>query len=171
MTRPSSKTNQEYSTFSSLTSQQREDTLRSCNEITEGIYPGLDVRQEILSVSTKNLGDTVLLMEEGRVEGFAVCHVGAGTEAGSDLCYVKFAAVPPNSNSTESFSKLVNSCIGFAASKGVQKIEASVNLGRSQAYETLAGLGFTTLFQGVAMQRPNEPGYNRPDVFVIDDWR
>ena len=22
-----------------------------------------------------------------------------------------------------------------------------------------------------AMQRPNEPGHNRPDCFVIDDWR
>ena|SRR4028118_28678 len=25
--------------------------------------------------------------------------------------------------------------------------------------------------QGVAMQKPNEPGYNRPDIFVLDDWR
>jgi hypothetical protein len=24
---------------------------------------------------------------------------------------------------------------------------------------------------GVAMQRPDEPGYNRPEVFLIDDWR
>jgi len=27
------------------------------------------------------------------------------------------------------------------------------------------------LMQGIIMARPNEPGYNRPDVFVIDDWR
>jgi hypothetical protein len=25
--------------------------------------------------------------------------------------------------------------------------------------------------QGVAMQRPNAEGFNRPDVYVIDDWR
>lgn len=25
--------------------------------------------------------------------------------------------------------------------------------------------------QGVAMQRPNEPGYNREDMYLIDDWR
>jgi hypothetical protein len=31
--------------------------------------------------------------------------------------------------------------------------------------------GFRTFLEGVAMQRPNEPGYNRPDCFVIDDWR
>jgi hypothetical protein len=28
-----------------------------------------------------------------------------------------------------------------------------------------------TDIQGIAMQRDNEPGYNRPDVFLIDDWR
>jgi len=31
--------------------------------------------------------------------------------------------------------------------------------------------GFRTDFQGVAMQGFNESGYNRPDVYVIDDWR
>jgi hypothetical protein len=24
---------------------------------------------------------------------------------------------------------------------------------------------------GVAMHKPNESEYNRPDIFVIDDWR
>ncbi len=31
--------------------------------------------------------------------------------------------------------------------------------------------GFSTDFQGVAMHRPCEPGYSRPGVYVIDDWR
>jgi hypothetical protein len=31
--------------------------------------------------------------------------------------------------------------------------------------------GFRTFIQGVAMQRPKEAGYNRPEVFAIDDWR
>jgi hypothetical protein len=25
--------------------------------------------------------------------------------------------------------------------------------------------------QGLAMDRPDEAGYNRPDVYIIDDWR
>jgi len=25
--------------------------------------------------------------------------------------------------------------------------------------------------QGVVMSRPNEAGYNRPGVYLIDDWR
>jgi GNAT superfamily N-acetyltransferase len=172
MTHQSSQTTQEYSTFSKITNnKQREAVLRACREITDNIYPGLDLTQEILSVSNKKLGDSVLLMEDARVEGFAVCHVGAGTEAGNETCYIKFGAVPSNdSKSLERFSKLVDACSGFAGLNGATKIQAGVNLGRTQAYEELRRLGFKTLFQGVAMQRPNEPGYNRSDVFAMDDW-
>ena len=46
-----------------------------------------------------------------------------------------------------------------------------MNLAREQAFQTLASRGFRPDFQGVAMERPNEPSYNRSDVFVIDDWR
>jgi hypothetical protein len=31
--------------------------------------------------------------------------------------------------------------------------------------------GFHTDLLGVAMEKPNAAGYNRPDVYVIDDWR
>jgi hypothetical protein len=31
--------------------------------------------------------------------------------------------------------------------------------------------GFRTDFQGVAMHKPNEPGYNKPGIYLIDDWR
>jgi len=34
----------------------------------------------------------------------------------------------------------------------------------------LAG-GFRMTRTGVAMQRPNEAGFNREDAYVIDDWR
>jgi hypothetical protein len=31
--------------------------------------------------------------------------------------------------------------------------------------------GYRTWLCGVVMQRPNEPGYCRPDVYVLDDLR
>jgi hypothetical protein len=30
---------------------------------------------------------------------------------------------------------------------------------------------FRTIIQGVAMHRPNAPGYSRSEVYAIDDWR
>jgi hypothetical protein len=31
--------------------------------------------------------------------------------------------------------------------------------------------GYRAAIQGVAMHRPNESGYSRPDAYVLDDWR
>lgn len=171
MTHESSPTKQGYSTFSNLaTNKEREEVLLACSEITDSVYPGLDLTNEVFNVHNKKLGDTVLLMEGSRLEGFAVCHTGAGTEAGSENCYIKFGAVS-SKESRAKFSRLVYSCQSFAASSGAQTVEAGMNMGRVEAHEELRKLGFKTLFQGVAMQRPNEPGSNRSDVFAIDDWR
>lgn len=46
---------------------------------------------EIEAVDAQGLGDMLLLLEDD-LAGFAVCHTGPGTEAGSGACYVKFAA-------------------------------------------------------------------------------
>jgi len=46
-----------------------------------------------------------------------------------------------------------------------------MNIARHEAYRVMLGRGFRTDFQGVAMHRDNEPGYNQPGVYLIDDWR
>ena len=50
-------------------------------------------------------------------------------------------------------------------------VVAGVNTAREAAYRTLQRRGFRTQLQGVTMHRPNEPGYSRPELFVLDDWR
>ena len=47
---------------------------------------------------------------------------------------------------------------------------ATSNLARHEAYRGLLERGFRTDIKGVAMHRENVPGYNRPGVFLIDDW-
>jgi hypothetical protein len=51
------------------------------------------------------------------------------------------------------------------------KFLAGVNLAREEAYRLMVARGFRTMIQGVTMHRPNEPGYSRPGLFVLDDWR
>jgi hypothetical protein len=50
-------------------------------------------------------------------------------------------------------------------------VVAGVNLARHDAYRRMLALGYRPRMQGVIMQRPNDPGYCRPDVLVIDDLR
>jgi hypothetical protein len=35
----------------------------------------------------------------------------------------------------------------------------------------MLGSGFRAILQGLAMHRPDDPAYDRPDAFAIDDWR
>jgi GNAT superfamily N-acetyltransferase len=159
-------------TFSDLASDgERERTLEECRQLTGSIHAGLDVSDEIDAAHALNLGDTILVKEGLRITGLAVCHIGPGTEAGSDRLFIKFGMVASGSGAEARFRYLLGACEAFASRKGVGMVEAGVNIGRSGAYREMLALGFRTQFQGVAMQRPNLPGYNRPDVFAIDDWR
>jgi len=100
-----------------------------------------------------------------------VCHCGPGTEAGSETCSIKFAAVRPGPRASVVFDRLLEACAALAAERGMTRVVAGVNTGCQEAYQQLLARGFRTEIQGVAMHRPNEPGYHRPGMYVLDDWR
>jgi predicted N-acetyltransferase YhbS len=160
-----------WTRYSTLPDHERAACLWACHAMTETIYPGLDVEREIQAVHRQGLGDTVLLWEEGALIGFGVCHAGPDTEAGAGKCYVKFGAVPCGPTAGQYFERLLDACEGLAAAQGLTCLEAGVNLARHEAYRALLGRGFRTDFQGVALHRDNDPGYNQPGVYLIDDWR
>lgn len=157
--------------YSQLSVPERSHFLKECSEIADAIYPGLDLSREIVAVEAQNLGDTVLLRNDTSLLGFAVCHCGAGSEAGSDTCYVKFGAVAPGLHAGERFEQLLDLCDAFGADRGMSRLVAGVNTGRDAAYTRMIELGFRTEITGLLMHKPNEPAYNRSDVFVLDDWR
>jgi GNAT superfamily N-acetyltransferase len=160
------------SLYSKLAPADQEAALRGSREITDSIFPGLDVAVEIRSVADQQIGDTVLLYESSRPVAFAICHVGPGSEAGSGVCYVKFAAVRAGSEAGDHFRRLIDALEKFARVSGVPKVTAGVNLARREAFREMFGLGFRTQMQGVAMETGDaSSGYNRAGVYVLDDWR
>ena len=163
--------NSEWSAYSHISEREREESLKACHALTASIYPGLDVAREILAVQAQGLGETVLLQDGQDLIGFAVCHCGPGTEAGNQKCYVKFGAVKPGAAADARFDQLLNACEELAATRSLSRVEAGTNLARHEAYGKLLARGFRTDIQGVAMHRPNEEGYSRAGVYVIDDWR
>ena len=157
--------------YSSLKESEKREALEACRVVTDAIFEGLDVTREIRSVEDQQLGDTVLLWNGDTLDAFAVCHCGEGTEAGAGCCYVKFAAVKPGANAERVLEQLLTACEALGAERDLTRMEAGVNLGRSRAYRSMLEQGFRTAIQGVAMQRGDLPGFNRPDVWVVDDWR
>ena len=163
---------QGWTRYSELGESERTEYLRLASELTNAIYDGLDLRSEIRAITAQGLGDTVVLLSDGSgLSGFALCHCGADTEAGSDTCYIKFAAAWPGKKAAQLFDRLLDACNSFAASRQVKRIEAGVNLARQETHQKMLARGFKTAFQGVTMHKPNEPGYSRSGVYVIDDWR
>ncbi len=158
-----------WTRFSDAPPAERESLLRACRELTSASYAGLDLEREIRAAAQQKLGETVLLWEGDRLAGMAVCHLGAGSEAGSGACYVKFAAVPPGA--AQDFARLLDACEALAAAESAGMLVAGVNLSHHDAYRQLLARGFRTQMEGIAMQQGNDAGYHRPDVYVLDDWR
>ena len=117
-----------WSKFSDVPDSEMGGILAKCRSLTNSVYKGLDLGQEIMSVRKQKLGDTILLWEGEAVVGVAVCHCGAGTEAGRETCYVKFGVVPSGDNADSFFDRLLSACEELAAMKGMTHVLAGVKL-------------------------------------------
>ena len=161
----------DWQRYGALAAAQRVEALGECRALTDALFEGLDLGDEIELVRALQLGDTALVMDDAGVSGFAICHHGPASEAGAGTCLIKFGAVRPGPAAAQSFDRLVDACEALAVQAGMPTLMAGANMGRPEAYGHLKQRGFRTEFQGVTMHRPNEPGYSRPGNYVIDDWR
>lgn len=155
----------------SLPDGERAAAVDGCRRVAEAVYAGLDATDEIEAVQRLGIGDVALVRDDGAVRAFAVCHAGAGSEAGSGACLVKFGAVDPAVASERTFDRLLDACAALAASRGATVLLAGVDLGTRAAYRHLRARGFRTEMQGVALHRPDDVGYLTRDALVLGDWR
>jgi GNAT superfamily N-acetyltransferase len=160
-----------WSRFSALSEMRQNEALSACRELTDKLYGGLDLAEEIRTTQALGLGDTVLLEGGGEIAAFAVCHYGPDSEAGADHCFIKFGAVRAGGSADKDYVRLLDACETLAAEVGMPNVLAGANMARQEAYRQLVARGYRTAIQGVAMHRHNDAGYCRPGVYIIDDWR
>jgi GNAT superfamily N-acetyltransferase len=164
--------NYEIMRFSETMIADRLQILAACAEVTNANFEGLEVVREMRAVAGQKLGDTILVWDASKLAAFAVCHSGPGSEAGSGVGYVKFAAARPGRRVSESFERLLDGVEEYARAVNAPKITAGVNLARREAFQSLSARGFRTEIQGLAMESGHEnSGYNRGGVYILDDWR
>jgi GNAT superfamily N-acetyltransferase len=162
----------ETTLFSGARPEELSAFFAACREVTDANFEGLDAQREIRAVSEQRLGDTVLVWDNSKLAAFAVCHSGPGSEAGSGVCYIKFAAVRPGAGAAGSFKRLLDGVATFAAASQAKKISAGANLARREAFHALLAAGFRVESQGIAMETGEaSSGYNRRDTYILDDWR
>jgi GNAT superfamily N-acetyltransferase len=159
------------SRFSALSPEGKAEVLRASREVTDTLYPGPDLSGEIAATDAQGLGNTVFLEVASGLAAFAICHFGRRSEAGKGFCFIKFGAVRATPWADKDFGRMLDAAEALAVSAGMPNVLAGANLARQEAYQHLAARGFCTAVQGVNMHRRNEPGYCRPGVYIIDDWR
>ena len=74
MTIEGSRSEREPRLLSSLSSAARDDALRACTALVDGLMPGYDYTREIELTRELGIGDTLLLYEGDALAGFALCH-------------------------------------------------------------------------------------------------
>jgi predicted N-acetyltransferase YhbS len=157
--------------YTSLSEAERQGAIDACRQLTATAFEGLDLEREIRAVGRERLGEVLLLDDSSGLAGMSVCHVGAGTEAGGGCCYVKFGIVRPGRGAAGRFDALLDACEALALREGADHVELGINAARHEAYRAVIERGYRGEGAGVTMHRPNQEGYSRPDVWVVDDWR
>lgn len=156
-----------FSVFSELPPDAQAAALQACRAMTGAVFDGLDLSVEIEAVRDQRLGDTVLLQRGGVVAGFAICHTGAGSDAGSAALGVKFGLA----SGEDEFLALLQSAEALAAQRRVARVQISVNHARRRAYDMIKARGYRCTLSGVAMRRPAADGYDTSDMLLVEEWR
>lgn len=157
--------------FSRLGLGAKRAAIKDMRTVAGTVYPALDLTREIRVTDDMRRGETVMIADDGAVVGFAVCQYGPGTEGSSAQLLIKFGAAKTGAGAPERFIRLLRGCEGLAAELGLPKVHAGTNVGRAEAYRSMLQSGYRNWMNGIIMNRPDDPGYNRPEIFAIDDWR
>lgn len=155
--------------LSSQANDQKPAALAACRQIAGTLFKGLDLSREIQATADQRLGDTILLRSGDAVVGFALCHHGPGSEAGTGTLAIKFGAVLPGVG--PAFRDLLTAAEALAGQRAATRVQASVNHARRDAYAIMKDCGYRTEISGVAMCRPGSGGYDNPDLLLTDEWR
>lgn len=92
-------------------------------------------------------------------------------EARQRLKLYQSCSSPAGPEAEKHFDLLLDSCAALDTERGLQRIEAGVNLGCSAVFRRMLQRGFRIDIQGVAMHRPDSDALNPPHVFLVNDWR
>jgi len=170
LTPPTDEMAPEPVVLSDLSQADQKKALKACAKMSGAIEKGLDLTDEIASVLARRIGDTILVYSGTKLDAFAICQHGPGSQGGTKVCYIEFAAARPGKGAGQRFEAMLSACEAFALSRGVP-LEAGVSLAQRDAAERMRKRGFRSVMHGVAMMRPAGESLYRPDAYVLADLR
>jgi GNAT superfamily N-acetyltransferase len=121
-----------------LSARDRDDEMLALRELVQGIAPGYDFTREIELTDSLSLGDTLLLRENGKVVGFALCHTAPLVEgrAREELRVLKLVLADEGSLET-----MMRALCDLAKRTGTRRVAIRVQGEYEGAYRRLIAMG------------------------------
>jgi GNAT superfamily N-acetyltransferase len=123
---------------SALNPHERELALRQCRQLVHELLPGYDYTREIILTAQHQLGDTILVRNDGDVRSFAVCHSAPLVEgrATEEMRVLKLVA-----RTETDLDTLVTQLCAHARVRGARRIAIRVQGQYGDVYRRLVARG------------------------------
>ncbi len=153
---------------SALNPHERELALRQCRQLVHELLPGYDYTREIILTAQHQLGDTILVRNDGDVRSFAVCHSAPLVEgrATEEMRVLKLVA-----RTEADLDTLVTQLCAHARVRGARRIAIRVQGQYGDVYRRLVARGARVRWtdlrmsaHGFAESRPVAGG------IVLSNW-
>lgn len=133
-------------TLSQLVGSDLQSALADCRAVTDAFWPGLDHSSDLQHVLKQSIGDAVLVFVQARVVGWAIFHLGPGSESfAMDEILVKLLFVDHgHPRSRDIFHLILQHIEEYAVRSGVPTIGMMASASRRSTIEALKERGYRT---------------------------
>jgi GNAT superfamily N-acetyltransferase len=149
------------------TAAEKEELLEECRDLLQRVLPGYDYTREIVLTDELSLGDTVLLRENGRLVGFALCHTVPLVEgrAREELRALKLVT-----EREDLFDSIAHALCDLARRSGTRRVAFRVQGEYLSAYHRLITLGARVRWTDLRMSY-SEHDERRPESGLVwSNW-
>ena len=150
-----------------LPARDREDWIQACHALTVARLPGYDFTREIVLTDQLSLGDTVLLVRDGALHGFALCHTAPLVEgrAREELRVLKMVLADERD-----VEPMMRALVDFARRSGTRRVAVRVQGEYTSLYARLVALGAAVRWTDLRMTYTGYPEPRAADGVVLSNW-
>ena len=146
---------------------EKEEILEECRDLLRRTLPGYDYTREIVLTDELSLGDTVLLRENGRLVGFALCHTVPLVEgrAREELRALKLVT-----EREDLFDAMAHALCDLARRSGTRRVAFRVQGEYLSAYHRLITLGARIRWTDLRMSYVDHDERRPESGLVWSNW-
>lgn len=126
-----------------LSENESENNIKALRRICRELEPGLDYIHEILACERRGIGKTLLVIERGRVSGYAFLQTLPSREERRPLAMIKMLAIGSKYTKRKILFRLLDACEAFAHEAGREEISFKIYSGYRNLLKELLVYGYT----------------------------